>query len=342
MIIDIHIHSSRFPDHYPQDEKTGWKIPTGFIKERHLLDNPPPEPWPEDIWKSIPFEKIKQAMDGPVEPYFKQTEGLIDKAIIQGDVNLECFGHTVPNDYIASVVKQYPTKLAGVAGLNPTDQGAVKELERCVNELGLIGVGELVTTFGYFYAGDEKCYPVWEKAQELGVPLFIHAVAGRPQNSHLKYSDINGVDDIARTFPKLKIILCHLGGPHYADGIDIISNRENVYGDIAELPWRAGLDLKKVRKGLPVVDFGYYFNWLYPLLYYFSQPFGDPDKMLFGSDWSLGDPCRNVEVVNGTNAMLRKLNLPEIPEKHLQNILHENWKKIFYVDENGMLKNKKD
>jgi predicted TIM-barrel fold metal-dependent hydrolase len=78
------------------------------------------------------------------------------------------------------------------------------------------------------------------------------------------------------------------------------------------------------------------------LLYYFSQPFGDPDKLLFGSDWSLGSPLRNIEVINGTNEMLRKLNLPEIPEQHLHNILHENWKKIFTIDENGMLKNRKN
>jgi predicted TIM-barrel fold metal-dependent hydrolase len=342
MIVDIHIHSSRFPDHYPSDKKYGWKIPKEFIKERGMLENPPPEPWPDDIWKSIPEEKIKQAMDGPVEPYFTETEGVIDKAIIQGDTYLECFGHIVPNDYIADLVKKYPTKLAGVAGLNPTEKGAVKELERCIKELGLIGVGELVTTFGYFYPDDERCYPVWEKALELSVPVFIHAVSGRTKNAQLKYSDVNRVDDMARTFPKLKIILCHLGGPDYEAGIDIISKWENVYGDIAELPWRAGLDRRTVRKGLPVVDFGYYFNWLYPLLYYFSQPFGDPDKLLFGSDWRLGSPCRNVEVINGTNEMLKKLGLPEIPEQHLHNILHENWKRVFYVDEKGMLKNRKD
>jgi predicted TIM-barrel fold metal-dependent hydrolase len=79
------------------------------------------------------------------------------------------------NDRLAAACKKHPTRLAGWANLPMQDPAAaVHELERCVRQLGFVGA--LLNN----HAGDgqmydeEKFWPVFEKAVELDVPIYIH------------------------------------------------------------------------------------------------------------------------------------------------------------------------
>ena len=56
-------------------------------------------------------------------------------------------GVRVPNDYVAEYVATDPERLYGYASVDPTESGAVAELERAVLELGLRGL-KLVPTYG--------------------------------------------------------------------------------------------------------------------------------------------------------------------------------------------------
>ncbi|KAJ5609095.1 metal-dependent hydrolase [Penicillium herquei] len=102
----------------------------------------------------------------------------------RGNVSLQIISHgpgdmpasicTAANDDLASAISKYPNRLAGFALLpvsNPT--AAADELERCVRNLGFVGA--LVDTHinGEFY-DDEKFWVMFEKAQELDVPIYIH------------------------------------------------------------------------------------------------------------------------------------------------------------------------
>lgn len=78
------------------------------------------------------------------------------------------------NDYVYSIINQYPGRFSAFASLpvNVVDEAA-KELERCINELGFFGWN----TFSNFgsKAPDDDCYlPLFEKAAELNVPVYIH------------------------------------------------------------------------------------------------------------------------------------------------------------------------
>ncbi|MFC2003571.1 amidohydrolase family protein [Chloroflexota bacterium] len=307
MIVDCHVHVQRYPEHIIKEVWTGW--------------NPGAKKWPE--------EKFKAVLDQPIERYIEEMDGVVDKAIIVSARLGASMGIEVSNEYIAEVVKRYPDKFAGCACLNPSEEGAAEELERCVKDLGLVGLGELVPACQYFYPHDERCFPVWEKAQELGIPVIIHAGPTQPLISRLIFSDARYIDEVAVNFPKLKIVICHLGYYKYEDYIHLIQKNDNVFADISLLGYLSGLDRRSIRSFLPVVDFGYYYHFLHPLLFYFSQTFGPTDKLLFGSDYPAASPRRAIEILNGMNKMLREAHLPEIPEQSIHNILYENWKKVF-------------
>jgi len=78
------------------------------------------------------------------------------------------------NDHIAGVVAQYPRRFIGLGTLPmQAPELAVRELERCVHELKLPGV-EIGSHVNGWNLNDERLFPVFEAAQELGAAIFVH------------------------------------------------------------------------------------------------------------------------------------------------------------------------
>ena len=78
------------------------------------------------------------------------------------------------HDELAAAVKAHPDRFAAFATPGMKEPAvAVKELERCVNELGFKGLLLNGTTDGKFMDAPEF-FPVLEAAQALGVPLYLH------------------------------------------------------------------------------------------------------------------------------------------------------------------------
>ncbi|UCE72855.1 MAG: hypothetical protein JSV56_07405, partial [Methanomassiliicoccales archaeon] len=81
-------------------------------------------------------------------------------------------------------------------------------------------------------------------------------------------------------------------------------------------------------KYLPVVTFPY-LHYANPPFYSLSELFGGTDKIFFATVWTSSPPKEAIHVVTGINDYLRRYNLLLIPEDKIENILHENRKKVF-------------
>ncbi len=78
------------------------------------------------------------------------------------------------NDHIAEVCREYPDRFAGLGTLPLQDADrSITELERCVNELGLVGV-EIGSHVNGNNLNDPAIFPVLEAAAELGAAVFVH------------------------------------------------------------------------------------------------------------------------------------------------------------------------
>jgi 5-carboxyvanillate decarboxylase len=78
------------------------------------------------------------------------------------------------NDELARIIKRHPTRYAGFATIacqNPVT--AAKELERAVKELDLRGV-KINSHIQGEYLDDRKFWGIFEKAEKLGVPIYLH------------------------------------------------------------------------------------------------------------------------------------------------------------------------
>lgn len=143
------------------------------------------------------------------------------------------------NDRLSDAVRTYPTRFAGLASFAPQDPvAAAKELERAVTKLDLHGALVNSHTHGE-YLDDEKFWPIFEAAEALGIPIYIHPREPAPSmaaplsmpgftigwgfaveaSTHALRLIAAGVFD---RFPRLKIVLGHMGEgiPFMLDRID--------------------------------------------------------------------------------------------------------------------------
>ncbi|QHL88421.1 amidohydrolase family protein [Nibribacter ruber] len=78
------------------------------------------------------------------------------------------------NDHIAGVVADYPTRFVGLGTLPMQDSKlAIKELERCVKELGMAGV-QIGSNVNDLNLDDDALFPIFEAAADLGAAIFVH------------------------------------------------------------------------------------------------------------------------------------------------------------------------
>jgi predicted TIM-barrel fold metal-dependent hydrolase len=137
------------------------------------------------------------------------------------------------NDELAAVVAEHPDRFVGLAALAP-DPGrpevAADELERCVKELGFRGA-KINSHIRDTYLDDRRYDPLLERAEALGVPIFLHPILphanmlkpytgygwalagpglgfGHETAVHAMRMVYGGVFD---RFPKLQVVLGHLG-----------------------------------------------------------------------------------------------------------------------------------
>ncbi len=146
------------------------------------------------------------------------------------------------NDYVASVVKQFPDTFIGAFGSVDPWKGkmAIAEAERCINELGLMGI-KFAPNMQGFYPNDRRFYPLWETISGLGVPIQLHTGttglgAGMPGGAgiRLDYSrPIPYIDDLATDFPDLTIIACHPSWPFQDEMLAVLLHKGNVFNELS-------------------------------------------------------------------------------------------------------------
>ncbi len=131
------------------------------------------------------------------------------------------------NDGFARLVRQDPKRFAAWAFLPmQAPEAAAAELQRCVTEHGFVG-GHIATNVRGAYLDDPKFAPIFETAETLDVPLFIHPAdpAGKDRTAEFELTTIAGYlfDTSINIFrmicsgmldrhPRLKLVCAHTGG----------------------------------------------------------------------------------------------------------------------------------
>ncbi|MFD1737424.1 amidohydrolase family protein [Bacillus salitolerans] len=133
----------------------------------------------------------------------------------------------IQNDFIADIVSQYSSKFIGLGTVPMQDVTvAIREMDRCINELGLKGI-EIGTNVNGNNLDDPSLLEFFEMAEKWDVPLFIHPwetlgkermprhnlmyTIGMPSETALAGASLI-LGGVMEKYPNLKICFAHGGG----------------------------------------------------------------------------------------------------------------------------------
>ena len=204
------------------------------------------------------------------------------------------------NESTAEFVAAAPERRIGFMSVDPNGSGCLQEVERCRFELNLVGL-KLAPNYQRFDPLGMPARRLFGLASELGLPIVIHQGASPIREAELRYAHPLVMDEVAIRFPKLRIVLAHMGHPWQKDTVVTIRKHPNLYADVSALVFRP---------------------WsLYEALRVATE-WGVTDKLLFGSDFPLATPSETVEGLRAVNSIVEGTSLPIVPPELIERIIH--------------------
>jgi 4-oxalmesaconate hydratase len=227
MIIDCHGHYTTAParlGEFREAQRTALATDPDHVGEKGVV--------------AIGDDEIRESLEG-AQLRFQRERGT-DLTLFSpraswmghhiGNINTSRFWTEHCNELIRRVCDLYPKKFAPVCQL-PQSPGAavepaVRELRRCVDEMGFVGANVNPDPSGGYWngpaLGDRYWYPLYEALCELDVPAMVHVSAACNPQFHTTGSHYLGADttafmqlltsDVVGDFPDLRIVIPHGGG----------------------------------------------------------------------------------------------------------------------------------
>jgi predicted TIM-barrel fold metal-dependent hydrolase len=196
------------------------------------MQHPSPGVWAEPMFDSL---RRWARSETPVEDLtIEWTVNAMDDAGVS--LGLLCAwwgprGPLVTNDEVAAHVAAHPGRFVGVASVDlHRPMEAVRELRRCVNDLGFKAV-RIVPWLWDLPPDDRRYYPVYAACVDLGVPFCLQVGHTGPLCPSEPGRPIPYLDRVALEFPELMIVGGHIGYPWTAEMISLATKYPNVYID---------------------------------------------------------------------------------------------------------------
>lgn len=208
------------------------------------------------------------------------------------------------NKGLAEYVNKHKEKMVGFAVVEPIqDKISVNNLKPIKDKLGLKGVVLYCSACG-LHPAHSRAMRFYESAQELGLPVFFHNGDGAlGADAVLDYAQPYLLDEVAREFAALKIIIGNMGMPFIEQTLSVVDKHENVYADLTIRPSNVWQTYNTVVA---------------------AYERGVMGKLLFGSGFPLGNAGQCMEVLLGFNMLLADTNLPTVPRGSIRNIIERN------------------
>ena len=244
----------------------------------------------EEPWERP--DTTQQAYDQAMEP--------VGYAFILG-IECRAIGASIPAEQVAGYVARHPDKYIGFAGVDPIAPGSTGAVDQAV-ELGLAGVSINPSACGY-HPSDTRAMLLYEQCEHLGLPIIVHPGTHLAGSSKLEYSQPYLYDEVARTFPQLKLVIAGAGLPWAEQVLVLIAKHEHCYADLSDLsrrPWQL-------------------YNVL--LLAYQQEV---TSRLLFGSDFPFTTPEQAIHNIYSVNTVTHGTHLPVVPREQLRSIVERD------------------
>jgi len=236
----------------------------------------------------------------------------VDVAMVLG-FRSKYLGADLPNQMLIDYVNKRPDKMIGFAGVDPTETGCLKEVQQ-VSEQGLSGITVSPASQDY-HPVDTRAMAVYEACESLGLPVLVHQGTHHTRDSKMEYARPYLFDEVARSFPKLKMIVAHCGHPWIDETLTLVGKHDNVFADVSNVisrPWQ-----------------------LYNVMLQAHQ-MALTDRLLFGSDFPYMTPEAAIETIYSLNRFVHGTALPSVPREKLRAMIERNALELLGIKRAGL------
>ncbi len=207
------------------------------------------------------------------------------------------------NKKVADYVSKHNEKMVGFAIVEPTkDKIGVKSLTTLTEKQGLSGAVLYCSCCG-FHPTHSRAMKFYESAQQLALPVFFHNGPVLQNDDVLDYAQPYLLDEIARQFADLKIIIGSMGLPFIDQTLAMVAKHQNVYADLT-------INTNNV--------------WQVYNMVVAAHERDVMDKLLFGSGFPSGNAGSCMETLLGFNKLLADTNLPTVPRDKIRSIIERD------------------
>ena len=222
-IIDFHTHFP-VPDEHPPPAEERYRQRFGDRKAAILKDS-----WrryQEEWWSAYGFP-FPEDHEPPADEQARRWSDEIEGAGLEAVVFVTGGG----NRTLARAIAGRP-RMLGFAHHDPFAPRAAAELRRAVVEDGLAGYKVLAPALDG-PIDDDSLYPVWEVAEELGIPVLIHfgiLDGGGGTAAHVNIDPLI-LHPVAKAFPEVPFVVPHFGCGYPAELLQLAWACRNVHVD---------------------------------------------------------------------------------------------------------------
>ncbi len=234
-----------------------------------------------------------------------ETEDVVQLRIVLGD-----YGSTSEpvNSELEQFLKKNSDKAIGFAYCDPT-KDSLEQIKKINENEKFKGLVVYCSECG-FHPAHTKAMQLYEKAEEMNLPVFFHNNYRLSQNAVLDFAQPYLLDEVSRNFPDLKIIIGSMGYPFVDQTIAMLAKHPNVYADLT-------INMKCIWQVYNTISKSY--------------ENGVIDKLLFGSGFPDGNPQECIETLLGFNKLFADTNLPNVPRGKMRNIIERDSLKLLEI-----------
>jgi predicted TIM-barrel fold metal-dependent hydrolase len=214
------------------------------------------------------------------------------------------------NKTLSGYINNHKTKMVGFAFIEPTeDPIGLDDLGYIKEKLALKGAVLYCAQCG-FHPVHTKAMRFYESAQKMQIPVFFHNDQ-TTQSSILNYAQPFLLDEVATSFPDLKVVVGNMGVPFVEQTLALLLKHENVYADLTLKPNRV---------------------WQVYNTVVSAHECGVMEKLLFGSGFPSNKASECIETLLGFNKLLADTNLPRVPRDSIRQIVERDTLKLLGIE----------
>ncbi|MDI6451194.1 amidohydrolase family protein [Anaerobaca lacustris] len=208
------------------------------------------------------------------------------------------------NKKLGEYVSRHADRMVGFGVVDPTeDRIDDRGLAELTETLGFKGFALYCSMCG-FHPTHSRAMRFYEVVQRMGMPIFFHNGShSLTASAVLEYTQPYLLDEVARAFPELTIIIGNMGVPFVEQTLSMVGKHERVFADLTIRPSKV---------------------WQTYNIVVAAHERGVMGKLLFGSGFPLSNAGDCIETLLGFNMLLSDTKLPTVPRGSIRNVIERN------------------